>query len=248
MILLAILSTAVIAQALKLRQQAQDSAAMATLRSAASAARGVYSITLPGGTNNFAADGTATAASLVGFSDVAAASAEAARLMQAQEPAINFIAKNTFGTIKGADPNVSKVWVHLPSAALESTAAITVGGSNPKGFSATTHGLATTVPDDTKIRAGDVIRIGLVGASGSSFCSILVQDSSNGAVSGEGHQSVNESATLAGWGADCGAFTSGNDIFEEMPGTTGTDPSLLAPNGKVQAATSAYGGYATPEA
>ena len=118
-------------------------------------------------------------------------------------------------------------------------------------------GLSTTIGANTKIRAGDLIRLGIKSASGSSFCAILVADSSNGSVSGVGYQSVDEQGTIDGSGADCGAkeayygvVTSGTapalthvcnatavttpgvtceHQFKEMPGTTGTDTSLSRP-------------------
>ena len=233
-ILLAILSTAVIAQALKLRQQAQDSAAMATLRSAVSAARGVYSIVLPGGRNNFAADPAATAA---------AVNVTAARLkekLEEQEPGIAFTDKTTFGKIKDRTPDVNVVWVDLPATNAKLAAAITSIDANPNGYST---GLRTALDVNTNIRAGDMIRLGLVAASGNSFCAILVQDSSNGQVSGIGYQSVNESATLAGFGADCGAVGALTSTgFKEMPNTPGTDPSLTGPSGEIKVdGTKAYG-------
>lgn len=234
-ILLAILSTAVIAQALKLRQQAQDSAAMATIRSAVSAAQGVYAITLAGGTNNFAAEPSATATAL--GSDAATVAGKLAE----QEPGLNFVAKATFNDIKDATPNVNRVWVDIPTTNLKVTGSQTIAGSNPKGFTPALHGLNAAVADNTNIRAGDLIRLGLVGASGSSFCAILVPDSSTGDVSGVGYQSVNETATLTGYGADCGLNNTADNQFHEMPNTIGTDPSIVAPNGAIAAdGTGAY--------
>ena len=51
-----------------------------------------------------------------------------------------------------------------------------------------------------------MIWMGVVSASGSSFCVILVADSTAGAMTGEGYQAVDQAETQAGnGGADCGA-------------------------------------------
>ena len=101
-ILLAILATSVVSQALELRQQAQDAAAQTTLRSAVSAARGTYSLTLPGGQNNFVAKNNLTStASVISGATVNLRSqdgieAAAVDALSTQEPNINFV---TYGSL-----------------------------------------------------------------------------------------------------------------------------------------------------
>ena len=232
-ILLAILSTSVVAQALELRQQAQDAAAQTTLRSAVAAARGAYSLTLPGGQNNFIA-----MANMGNLSVDSAVQAAAVATLSLQEPNINFVtyasqaaamtalASTNTGVLSYMSPSTTTVWVHMPGTELSTSAQVSVSGTNPNKL---TVGLLGTIAAKTKIRAGNLIRLGIVGASGSSFCAILVADSSNGTVSGIGYQSVDEAATIGKNGADCGAAETGDNQFKEMPGTIGTDPSLSRP-------------------
>ena len=254
-ILLAILSTSVVAQALQLRQQAQDSAAQTTLRSAVTAARSLYALTLPGGQNNFVGV-RAGATTLADFAHNSEAEAAAVAALAVQEPNIQFKAYSSLsftsgvsGRVQTLTPSTTTVWVQVPYNSQKNGAnPVSISQFNPNGFSPS-DGLIDTVPADVNIRPGDMIRLGIVSASGSSFCAILVADSSDGTVSGAGFQSVSEKSTQAGYGADCGAADSSVNTaatsasFKEMPGTIGTDPSLSRPVDVTSG--TAYGGNST---
>lgn len=106
----------------------------------------------------------------------------------------------------------------------KTTADVTPTQTNPNG---STRNI-TVIAQNTSITAGDLIRMGIVAATGNSFCVVLVSNDSHGRVTGEGWQAVNEALTQGGAGADCGT-EGANSSFVEMPDTPGTDakPSAI---------------------
>lgn len=88
---------------------------------------------------------------------------------------------------------------------------------------------------NTTITAGDLLRLGVIAATGNSFCVILISNDSHGRVTREGWQATSEALTQAGKDADCGADVGGETLswddkmFYAMPDTPGTDskPSAI---------------------
>ena len=236
-ILVGILATGVTIKAIQLMDRARDSAAQKTLRAADVAAQAAFSVMLPGGQSNYASTALKTTGTLDGTAVTNVYTDAAANLVisaiQDQEPGLSL---KSFGTTANKLKTMradGQVWVEANNATLKNGADASFSGSaNPNGHSART----TTVKNGVSIRAGEMIRMGIVAASGSTFCVISVADSSDGSISGDGWQAVDELLTLSGTngsGADCGADVSttgtANAEFYEMPGTPGTDPNLSQP-------------------
>ena len=232
-ILVGILATGVTIKAIQLMDRARDSAAQKTLRAADVAAQAAFSVMLPGGQSNYAStalsnDGRLDDTKDKDYSEDAANLVIAA--IQDQEPGLSL---KSFGTTANKLKTMradGQVWVEANNATLKNGADATFSGSaNPNGHSART----TTVKNGVSIRAGEMIRMGIVAASGSTFCVISVADSSDGSISGDGWQAVNELLSLEADGADCGGDLSTDALddaeFKEMPGTPGTDPNLSQP-------------------
>ena len=249
---------------------AADSVAQANLRIAERAARGVYALTLPEAQNNFA--GVYGTDSNVGGDAVddtdLAAEQKAIESLSQQEPDISFVPWSSIGgavesVMSGmavgsrddttalsdartaAEPDNSTIWVQMPYNTTATSHIVTIDSLNTGALSEDplSDRLVDKIKANTRIRAGDVIRMGVVSTSGSSFCVIVVANSSNKSVSGVGYQSVSKEATVDGRGADCGAGSEGSDRFKEMPGTIGTDPYLREPVDFP--ASEAYGGVLT---
>ena len=229
-ILVGILATGVTIKAIQLMDRARDSAAQKTLRAADVAAQAAFSVMLPGGQSNYASQ-KLTADNRLEATDKAYTEAAAdlvIKAIQDQEPGISLKSKRgaSAETALNAMASDGQVWVEVNNKTIKNTAAQTIAGTNPNGHSART----STVALGVSIRAGEMIRLGIVAASGSTFCVISVADSSDGTISGDGWQAVNELLSIGGKGADCGADISTADLvqkeFVEMPGTPGTDPSL----------------------
>ncbi|MDE0268423.1 MAG: hypothetical protein OXI96_05225, partial [Acidimicrobiaceae bacterium] len=203
--------------------QAQDSRILSTLRSIVAAARVVYSTMLPGGYSNYALTVPDDAG------NISNATSHSVDALTNAEPYVVFQDKASFGELatrrtRANTPNTVTVWVQVNETTLDSgnnDIPIT-NHTNPNGSSGNT----TDIPANTEIQAGDLIRMGVISASGNSFCVIMVNNSSNNRVSGFGWQSVSAELTRAGYGADCGAEADPTSIWHEMPDTPGTDLSL----------------------
>ena len=223
-ILVGILATGVTIKAVQLMDQARDSAAQQTIRAAIAAAQGVYAIILPGGQNNYAGVPASTFGST---GQTAKATSESVKRLLEQAPNIDFIAKGAT-KVSAWTNGAQSAWVVVNGETVDSGTALATLGTNPNG-----HGQDAAVAANTKIRPGDMIRMGVVSASGSSFCVVLVADSTSGIVTGEGYQAVDQAQTQANAGADCGAEeTAVAHIFKQMPKIVGTDPSMSSPIGK----------------
>ena len=205
--------------------QQQDSEALRTLRAAIAAAYAVYATMQPGGYNNFA--GTVPDAN----GDIPNATTKALDALKGEEPNIAFqdIASKMVRPNRAALLNI--VWVHVNETILDSdnTDILLTNYTNPNAFTRNSSPIAAS----THIRAGDLIRMGTISASGSSFCVILVADDSHARVSGEGWQAVSAELTQVGYGADCGAEADPTSIWHEMPDTPGTDLSLSITTGNI---------------
>ncbi|MDE0268999.1 MAG: hypothetical protein OXI96_08195 [Acidimicrobiaceae bacterium] len=228
-ILVAILATGVTVQAVKLMGRARDSAAQTTLRTAVAAAKAVYANMLPGGYNNYS--GKAPVSGVI-----AGAAAAAVSSLNLEEPSANFEDYDTYvGTDLGdTPPRPQAIWVHVIADAAKE---LKRTGSD-LDFSGKTNANGNInsiadVPEDTTITAGDLVRMGVISATGNSYCVILVGNDSHGRVTGEGWQAASEALTQDDKGADCGveavdtASYTANDgpaMFAEMPDTIGTDP------------------------
>ena len=233
-ILVGILATGVTIKAIQLMDRARDSAAQKTLRAADVAAQAAFSVMLPGGQSNYASTALSTNGRLDDAKDKDY-SEDAAKLVieaiQDQEPGLSLKSKlvGTADTALTGMMSDGLVWVEVNNKTIKNTTADTFTGKNPNGHSART----STVKANVSIRAGEMIRLGIVAASGSTFCVISVADSSDGSISGDGWQAVNELLSLGGDGADCGGDLSTEALsdkeFAEMPGTPGTDPNLSQP-------------------
>lgn len=92
------------------------------------------------------------------------------------------------------------------------TAILTLHAKNPNGHN--TGGREAKVLKNTTVTAGDLVRLGIIAASGNSFCVILVANDSHNRVSGEGWQAVNEAYTQGAAGADCGAEATAINSFK----------------------------------
>lgn len=260
-ILVGILATGVTIKAVQMMEQARDSAAQSTLRTAAQAANGVFGIVLKGGTGNFAgllveAD-TTLGSKLVGLNGTAASGKysetvidDAITHLEKQEPNVTFRNSHesspAFPDLNAYPPD-GAVWVEVNTARLKPTAAVTLAdaGKNPNKHDNRLGG-ASAISDKVAIRAGDLIRLGIVSAGGSTFCLVRVADSYDGIVSGDGWQAVNEKHTLAGMGADCGAEVADNEQFKEMPKTVGTDPTMSSPTDNLNTTVATGKTYVAP--
>ena len=233
-ILVGILATGVTIKAIQLMDRARDSAAQKTLRAADVAAQAAFSVMLPGGQSNFASaaiqDGAVDHKKTGAKAYSTDADTKVIKAIQDQEPGLSI---KSFGITADALKGMAsdgQVWIEVNNIKISLSAAVTAfSGANPNGHTARTTSLAK----DLSIRPGEMIRMGIVAASGSTFCVITVADSSDGTISGDGWQAVEELPTLNGHGADCGADLSEADSadgeFKEMPGTPGTDPNLSQP-------------------
>ena len=246
-ILVGILATGVTIKAVQMMDQARNSAAQTTLKTAASAAEGVFGIILKGGTSNYAGLNVDSAGKLLVNGTAATAlytdSVNKAMIenLNLQEPNITFLSTadttaNQFptGGLKDYAPD-GRVWTQVLGDKLETTSTVTLGGNNnPNRHQNRLYGSSPGVKA-TAVRAGELVRMGIVSSGGSSFCVIKVADSIGGIISGDGWQAVNEEQTLKGAGADCGMekTPSTTDEFKEMPGTVGTDPTLSSPTGNL---------------
>ena len=230
-ILVGILATGVTVKAVQLMDRARDSAAQRTLRAADVAAQAAFSVILPGGQSNFASKQLKSNKSIDGSSNDYSdgANGEAMAALQAQEPGLQFTSYTIVGVdgLKDLVPD-GTVWVEINNKEISNTTKQKLTGKNPNGHTRRN----TEVAKGVSIRAGEMIRLGIAAASGSTFCLISVADSSDGSLSGDGWQAVSELLTKDGRGADCGAdFSVGtvsSDEFKEMPGTPGTDPRAVA--------------------
>ena len=242
-ILVGILATGVTVKAVQLMDRARDSAAQKTLRSADVAAQAAFSVILPGGQSNFASKQLKSNKSIDGSSNDYSSGANAAAMaaLQAQEPGLQFTSYPVTGSdrLRNLTPD-GTVWLKLNNKEIANSAEQKLTGSNPNGHTPRTK----TVRGGLSIRAGEMIRMGIIAASGSTFCLITVADSSDGSVSGDGWQAVSELLTKSGKGADCGAelaqATSDDAEFKEMPGTPGTDPALTQPVTKLDSTNGKY--------
>ena len=231
---MAILATGVTVKAVQLMGRARDSAAQTTLRTAVAAAQAVYANMLPGGYNNYS--GKAPVSGVIATANQAAVDS-----LNLEEPGITFegVASTSYGGTSGLTsltPKPQTVWVDTIADAdseLENTADVpaTGGWTTSTNKNPNTSGVALpAVLDDTAITAGDLVRLGVIAATGDSFCVILVGNDSHGRVSGEGWQATSEGARQGGYGADCG-YNAGSATleFHEMPKTAGTDtkPSAI---------------------
>ena len=229
-------------------ESARNGAAQKTLRTALAAAGAVYGDVLIDGRSNYAGtktqskkiyggSGTPTAPSAA-FPDTTytddSASELAAVKLREKEPGLVFKDKAGFGILESTAPDASTVWVSVNSEDIKAASVGALTGTNPNG-----HQGDATNPDNTIIRAGELIRLGIISASGASFCVISVASSSDTRVTGEGYQSVSDTDTQRGAGADCGAETAatpaahdtagtGATPWAQMPNTPGTDRTLSA--------------------
>ena len=215
------------------------------LRAASSAANYAYGILLKSGSSNFAGTRLSSDRTINGaISPYDGKASEAAiETLTLQDPDLVFQTKTDYGSIanKAEDivssrtPKKAIVWVQVNGTTIESgDSEIVIISSSPSEPN------AVIAPNTAVIRSGDLIRLGVVTASGSSLCLIIVADSLGGYVSGDGWQFADAASTRAGHGADCGSEAissngaSSPHEYKEMPRTAGTNSSLmLATDGRI---------------
>lgn len=207
------------------------------LRTAAAAAYGVFAIILKGGMSNFAAEPVSDGriGGAVSAYD-GRASRAAVEVLSQHEPGFVFQAKADYGDIaaKAATirddgaPEIPVVWVQVNGTQIDSgDSEITLPDQTSNGQTR-----LTKVPPNTAIRPGDLIRLGIVTANGSSLCLVRVADSTDGTATGDGWQTADAASTAAGDGADCGSEAIGDngasspEEYKEMPRTAGVEPTL----------------------
>ncbi|MDE0267746.1 MAG: hypothetical protein OXI96_01740 [Acidimicrobiaceae bacterium] len=220
--------------------RARDSAAQTTLRTAVAAAQAVYANMLPGGYNNYS--GKAPVSGVI-----AAANQASVDSLNQEEPGITFETLTAYQStsLAGTAPKPQSVWVQTiadASTELKMPATAISAWTSSTNKNPNTPGVAMpAVAASTSITAGDLVRMGVIAATGDSFCVILIGNDSHGRVSGEGWQATSEGARQAGYGADCGAEAGSAALpFREMPKTPGTDAK---PSAIVDVAT--FGGGST---